>query len=174
MFGLDLLAKLFKILRSEDSPNKIAFGFVMGMIIGLTPLWTIHNLILIVLIVILRVNIGASLFGYIIFGMLAYVLDPVFHSFGYYLLVDVAVLHGFWARLYQIPVVALSHYNNTVVIGSLVSSIILFIPVFFAMKYFVVWYRRVVDPKLQKLRIVQIFKATKFYRMYEKIKIIGG
>ena len=34
MFGLELIAKLVKILRSDASPNQIAAGFIFGMIIG--------------------------------------------------------------------------------------------------------------------------------------------
>jgi len=56
MFGLEFLAKLVKILRSADSPNQIASGFVIGMVIGLTPFWTLHNLILIVILIILNIN----------------------------------------------------------------------------------------------------------------------
>ena len=62
MFGLEILAKLVKILRSAASPNQIAAGFIIGMIIGLTPLWTLHNLILFVLLIILNVNIASALF----------------------------------------------------------------------------------------------------------------
>ena len=43
MFGLEILAKLFKILRAEDTPNQIASGFFLGMIIGLTPFPCIHT-----------------------------------------------------------------------------------------------------------------------------------
>ncbi len=172
MFGLKLLAKLLKVLRSEESPNQIAFGFTLGMIIGLTPFWSAHNFFIILLIILLRVNIAGAMLGYIVFGLLAYLSDPLFHSFGYYLLVDVSWLHGFWLFINRIPVLALSKYNNTVVIGSLISSLILFIPVFFAFKSFVGYYRRVIDPKIQKMKIVQILKASKFYSIYQKINIV--
>ncbi|MEJ2543044.1 MAG: TIGR03546 family protein [Calditrichaceae bacterium] len=170
MFGLEILAKLFKILRAEDTPNQIASGFFLGMIIGLTPFLTVHNMIIILLVFILKVNAGSVIFAFILFSGFAYILDPIFHSFGYYILVDMTSLHGILVTLFNIPIVALSRYNNTVVMGSLVVSIILILPVFFFMKYFVKYYREHIDAKLQKLKIIQIVKSSKFYKIYEKIR----
>ncbi len=173
MTPLHLIAKIIKILSSEESPNQIAFGFAMGMIIGLTPFWTLHNIVLIFLIIILRVNLGASLFAWALFSGLAYLFDPLFHSFGYYLLVDVESLHGLWTTLYNFPIIALSHYNNTVVMGSFISALIIFIPLYFAVKYFVIAYRTHLYEKFQKLKIVKAVKAGKLYNIYEKVKRLG-
>ena len=170
MFGLEILAKLFKILRAEDTPNQIASGFFLGMIIGLTPFLTVHNMVIIILIFIIKVNIGSVLFAFAIFSGIAYLFDPLFHSLGYYILVDMTSLHGFLVSLFNVPLIALSRYNNTVVMGSLVISVILILPVFFFMKYFVKYYREHIDAKLQKLKIVQIVKSSKFYKIYEKIR----
>ncbi len=172
MFGLEILAKLIKILSSEDSPNQIAWGFALGMIIGLTPFWTLHNMIILLVLIIFNVNLGSALFALALFSGMAYLFDPLFHSFGYYLLVQVPWLHGFWAALYQYPVVALSRYNNTVVAGSTVSAFLLFAPVFFGVKYFVVYYRKTLAPVVQKSRIVRFIKASKFYSVYKKIEAV--
>ncbi len=172
MFGLEILAKIFKILRSDDTPAQIAVGFSLGMILGLTPFFTLHNFLILLIVIIFKVNLGSVLFAFAIFSGLAYLLDPLFHSVGYFLLVDVSALHGLWTFLYQFPVVALSRYNNTVVLGSLVVSLILFLPILFAMKYFVVYYRKHLDPKFQKLKIVQFVKSTKFYSIYKKIQAV--
>lgn len=173
MIVFKILAKIFKILRSGESPNKIAAGFTLGMIIGLTPFLTLHNIILIILIIILNINLASALFGLAIFSGLAYIFDPVFHSLGYYLLVDVTFLNSFWTALYNFPIIALSKYNNTVVTGSFVLAILFALPAFFFSKYFVVYYREKLDPRLQKLKIVQLVKGSKFYSLYEKYKGLG-
>jgi len=173
MFVVEILAKIFKILRSGESPNKIAAGFTMGMIIGMTPFMTFHNLVLILLIIILKVNLASSLFAFAIFSGVAYLFDPWFHSIGYFLLADVTFLHDFWTMLYSFPLLALSRYNNTVVTGSLALSLIFILPVFPFAKYFVVYYREKLDPRLQKLKIVKIVKGSKFYSLYEKYKGLG-
>jgi len=128
MLILQFLAKLFKILRSAASPNQIAAGFVLGMIIGFTPFWSLHNLLIIILIFILNVNIATAIFSFAIFSGVAYLFDPWIHDFGYYLLVDVTALNVVWTAMYNIPVIALSRFNNTIVLGSLIISLILTIP----------------------------------------------
>ena len=173
MFGLEILAKLLKILRSGASPNQIAAGFIIGMILGLTPLWTLHNLILFILLIILNINIGTALFSFAIFSGIAYLLDPLFHSLGYFLLVDLSFLKSLWTLLYNIPVIALSKYNNTVVMGSLVTALILCLPCYFLVRRGVVFYRENIDSKMQKWKIVQAVKGSKIYSFYQKIRNLG-
>jgi len=173
MFGIELLAKLVKILRSAASPNQIAAGFVIGMIIGLTPFWTVHNLILIVVLIILNINIGAALYSFVIFSAIAYLVDPLFHQFGYFLLVDMESLNTLWTFLYNLPFVALSRYNNTVVMGSFSVAIIVSLPMFFLAKSGVIYYRENIDQKMQKWKIVQAVKGSRIYSFYEKLKNLG-
>ncbi len=173
MFGIEILAKLVKILRSAASPDQIAAGFVIGMVIGLTPFWTLHNVILIVILIIININIGTAIYSLIFFSAIAYLIDPLFHDFGYFLLVDMESLKNLWTFLYNTPLVALSRYNNTVVLGSLVAALILAIPMFFLAKTGVVYYRENIDKKIQKWKIVQAVKGSKIFSFYEKIRNLG-
>jgi len=177
MFGLEFIAKLIKILRSEISPNQISAGFILGMMLGLTPFWSLHNLIIILLILLLKVNIATAIFSFGIFSAIGYLLDPVFHNLGFYLLVDVKSMHGIWSALYNFPVIALSKYNNTVVMGSFVMSLVLLLPVFILVRKGVISYRENIDvkikEKMQKWKILQIIKSSKIYSLYQKIKSLG-
>ena len=173
MFVLEFIAKLIKILRSEISPNQISWGFVLGMIIGLTPIMSLHNLFVVFLIIILKVNLATAIFSFGIFSGIAYLVDPLFHSFGFYILVDIQGLNGFWTWLYNVPVLALSKFNNTVVMGSLVSSLILMLPVYFLIKIGVVNYREKIDVKVKNWKFIKYIKATKIYSIYEKIRDLG-
>jgi uncharacterized protein (TIGR03546 family) len=173
MFGIELLAKLIKILRSGASPNQIAVGFVIGMIIGLTPFWTLHNMILIVLLILLNINIATAIYSFVLFSAVAYLADPLFHDVGYFLLVDVSSLKNLWTFLYNFPVIALSRYNNTVVAGSLAVSLLLSLPMFFLAKSGVKYYRENIDQKMEKWKIVKAIKGSKIYSFYEKIKNLG-
>jgi len=170
MFGLDLLAKLLKVLRSGDTPGQIAAGFMLGMIIGLTPMFSLHNLLVVFLIIIFNVNISMAIFSFVLFSGFAYIFDPLFHSFGYFLLVDITSLKGFYTTLYNVPIIALSKFNNTVVMGSLISSLLLMPVIYFFMKKFVIVYRTNLEPKVQKLKIVQSLKASKLFNFYEKVR----
>ena len=170
---IKFIAKLIEILRSAASPNQIAYGFVLGMAIGLTPFWTLHNLVIFILIVILNVNITMAIFSLGIFSGLAYLIDPLFHNIGFFILVDLSSLSGLWTVMYNIPILALSKYNNTVVMGSLICSILLIFPMFFLTKKAVIAYRGNIDVKMEKWKIVQVVKGSKIYSIYEKIKNIG-
>ena len=163
------LAKLLKILRSAATPGQIAGGFILGMIIGLTPFWSLHNLVVLLLIIILNVNIAMALFSFAIFSGVAYLADPLFHNLGFFVLADVKALHGLWSALYNVPIIALSRFNNTVVTGSLLSALILLLPLYFLIKKSVLIYREKLEPLLLKLKIVKVIKGTKFYSVYEKI-----
>ena len=173
MFVLEFIAKLIKILRSEISPNQISWGFALGMILGLTPFWSLHNLIVVILIIILKVNLATAIFSFGIFSAIAYLVDPLFHSFGYYLLVDLDSLNAFWTWLYNVPILALSKFNNTVVMGSLIFSIILMIPVYFLVKIGVVNYREKIDVKIKNWKFIKLITKTKIYSLYEKIRDLG-
>ncbi len=171
MLILKFLAKIIKILRSGATPNQIAGGLVLGMIAGLTPLFSLHNLIVLLLLIILNVNISMSLVGLGIFSAIAWFFDPLFHAFGYFMLVEVDQLQGLWTWLYGKPVIALSRFNNTVVLGSLLTALLLIVPLFFLFKKLVVLYREKLENRVQKLKIVQLLKGSKIYELYSKLKL---
>lgn len=173
MLVLKLLGKLIKALTSGESPSQLAGGFILGMIVGLTPFSNLHNLFVVLLIILIRVNISMSIFSALLFGAVAYLFDPLFHSFGYWLLVDVTALDGVWHAFANIPIVALFNFNNTVVLGSLIISMVLLLPMFFLMKKSVLLYRERIQDKLLKLKIVQTIKKSWIYSIYSKYTNFG-
>jgi len=174
MFVLKIIKKIFAILGSSDNPRQVAWGFALGMILGLTPFWSLHNLLIIFLILLFRVHLGSAIFGWFIFSAFAYLLDPLFHSLGYYLLVQVEGLQSLWTFFYNHPVLALLRFNNTVVLGSLVMSLLLLVPIRFLMQWFVQYYRKYLQARVQRLKIVQVLKSSKIYTAYQKVKILGA
>jgi len=163
MLILKYFAKLIKILRSGASPNQIAGGFVLGMMIGLIPLWSLHNLIFLFLIIILNVNLAMAIFSFIIFSGIAYLLDPLFHQTGYFLLVKVSLLHPLWTYLYNLPIVPFTRFYNTIVMGSTTNAIILAIPIFYLVKKGVINYREHIDKRIQKLKFFKVIKGSRFF-----------
>ena len=97
---LKYVAKLLKALASEASPNQLAGGFILGMIIGLTPLASAHNLLIIVLIIIFKVNIGMAFLAFLVFSGVAYIADPLFHSFGIWML-ELENMKSTWTSMYN-------------------------------------------------------------------------
>ncbi len=170
MFWFNFLAKLIKVLHSGEEPKHLAAGFALGSIIGLTPLLSLHNLVIFCLIFLLDVSIPAATFSICVFSLFAYLLDPVFHNIGYFLLVKVEMLRPFWTYLYNIPIAPLTKFYNTVVMGSLVSSLVLFLPVYFGFKELVKQYQKHLAAKINQWKIVKVIKGSSIVQLYQKIK----
>lgn len=165
---IKLLAKLLRVLNSETEPGQISLGLCFAMIAGLTPLLSLHNLFVLLLVFILRVNFSAFVLGLIFFTGVAYLLDPLFHLLGLAIL-TAGPLEGLWTVLYQSAWWRLEHFNNSIVMGSLVFSVVLFIPVLALSNLLIRRYRQHVMAWIQKTKIMQIIKASKLYRAYSTV-----
>ncbi|MDR4494817.1 MAG: TIGR03546 family protein [Nitrospirales bacterium] len=165
---IKLLAKLLRVLHSETEPAQISLGLCFAMVAGLTPLLSLHNLLVLLLVCVLRVNVSAFLLGLAVFTGIAYMLDPLFHQIGFAVLTAPA-LEGLWTALYQSVWWRLEHFNNSIVMGSLVFSVMLFVPVLLLANLLIRRYRQHVLAWVQKTRIMQMFKASKLYQTYEAL-----
>ena len=168
MLPTKVIKQIFNLLHSNISPKEIAFGFALGSIIGLTPFFTLHNLFIFFLLIILNVNISAGMLAVVIFGLIGYLTDPIAHQIGYFLLVKTKSLEGLWTSLYNMPIVPFTRFNNTVVLGSLVISLVLFIPIVIFTEKFIVFYRNNLSKKVEQLKIIRLIKASSIYNLYKK------
>jgi len=173
MIILKILGKFIKTLRSDASPNQIAWGFALGAIPGLTPVGSPHNVLILFLVLLLRVNISSALLGFILYSCFAWVLDPLFHTIGFAVLVRLHGLESVWTWLYNTPA-ALFQFNNTVVMGSLLSTLVLIVPNYFVFKWVVCQYRDTWNARIQKWRITQILQGNRLVQFYIKVRNIGG
>lgn len=165
---------LIRIIHSETDPRQISLGFALGMIPGLTPLTSLHNLLVLLAILFFRVNIGAAMLSWGVFKILAYALDPLFHQIGLFLLTGVAFLQGLWTTLYNAPLVPYTRFNNSIVMGSLVFSLLAFYPVYWGGRFMVVKYRETLMERFNRLRIVQVFRASDLYKWYSRYSKLKG
>ena len=65
---LRAIAKLLKALNSESNPVQISLAFCFALIAGFTPLLSLHNLLVLFLVLILRVNLSAFILGLGVFS----------------------------------------------------------------------------------------------------------
>ncbi len=170
---LRLIARFLRVLNSETNPGQISLGFCFAMVAGLTPLMSLHNLVVLLLILILRVNLSAFLLGLGVFSGVAYLLDPLFHWYGLHILTALS-LEGLWTSLYNSTLWRLARFNNTIVMGSMVFSLALFVPLYFLSNALIRRYRAHVLAWIQKTRLMQIFKASKVYQLYQSLPHFGG
>ena len=168
MLWVNLLKQIVLILQSEISPKQVAAGAALGMIMGFTPVKCLHSYLIFVLILMLNVNIGAATLSAGIFALFGWVLDPIADKIGYHLLVSSTRLTPFWTQLYNMPVVPFTRFNNTIVLGSFVISIILFIPVYFLALNLIKHYRAHYKDKVAQWKIMKLFKVTSAANIYDK------
>lgn len=166
MFFLKLIQSLVKTLNSEGTPGQVAAGIALGAVFGLTPLVSLHNLIFFALAMVLNVSFGGVMLGFAIFVPVGFALDPVFNAIGTRLLLHTPALTPLWTAWYNTPVLALTRFNNTIVLGSFVSWLVLFVPLFFVLRWAVRQYRERVYAALERSRAFQAVRASKLYNLY--------
>ena len=169
MIFLKLLQSLISTLNSEGTPRQIAAGFALGAALGLTPIVNVHNLLVFAAALLLNVSFGAFLLGWTIFVPLGFILDPLFHAIGLALL-QAPALTGLWTALYNVPGVPLTNFDNSVVLGSFVSWVVLWLPIYFLSRWLVTRYRVHVYERLKKTRFFQAVGASKLYNYYTLLR----
>lgn len=170
---LSQLANLLKALNAETSPWQISLAAVLGMIMGFTPLASVHNLLVLLLAFILRINFSTFLLSFGFFTGFAYLLDPFFIRIGESLLLDPS-LKDLWTELYNSDIWRLTHFNNTLTLGSLVASLAFSIPLFVIGRWLIIKYRLHILTWVRKTRLVQMLKASEFFRIYQSVSGVGG
>jgi uncharacterized protein (TIGR03546 family) len=162
---LKLIQSIIKTLHSDGTPGQVAAGIALGAVLGLTPLMNVHNLIVFSLIVLLNVSFGGGMLGWALFVPLGFLLDPIFHWIGERLLLA-PWLRPVWTDWYNTPLVPYTNFNNTVVLGSFVSWLVLAVPIFFAARYGVARYRATIGERVRQSKFYKAITASQVYNWY--------
>lgn len=171
-----ILKQLFafvKLLNSETGTNQIAAGLAVGFILGMTPGFSLQTLIVIILLFFFRIQIGAATISAFFFAFIAYLLDPLFHSTGRWIL-ELEGFKSLFTTMYNLPIVPFTRFNNTVVMGSGVISILLSPFVFILSRILVEKYRATVLKRFQETKFWKAVKATSLYKWYYKYDELYG
>jgi uncharacterized protein (TIGR03546 family) len=163
---IKLLRSLVKTLHSDGSPSQIALGIALGSALGLTPIANVHNFIVVLLLAVLNVSFAAGLLAWGVFVPIGFMLDPLFDRIGNRLLVETPALRPLWTSWDNIPGVALTNFNNTVVLGSVVFWLLCFVPLFFAARIGVVKYRATLGERVRNSRYYKLLETSQLYSVY--------
>ncbi len=162
---LKQLFSLVKLLNSETGQNQIAAGVAAGFILGMSPTLSLQSLLVFLCLFVFRVQMGMAFLSAFFFAFIAWALDPIFHSLGSWLL-GLEALQSLWTILYNLPLVPLTRFNNTVVMGAGVCAIILSPLIFFLSRTLVVKYRVTVVERLKQTKAWKAIQATSLYKWY--------
>jgi uncharacterized protein (TIGR03546 family) len=156
------IAKLLAVLNSNKKPFQVGAGIAFGLLLALVPTWNLtFAAILIVVLFVARVHLGITIVSTILFSLIVPAFDGALNRLGLRVL-TLPGLQEIYARAFEIPVVALTRFNNTLVAGSLVSGIVLWTPVAFLAVLLVRLYRKHIHARIANSKIVKAFMATPF------------
>lgn len=170
---LKQLFALIKLLHSEQGTKSIAWGVAMGFILGMTPALSLQTILVFVLLFLFRIQIGAAFLAAFFFKFIAFFLDPVFNPIGAMVL-EMSALQGVFTTLYNIPILPLTRFYNTIVMGSGVVAIVLVPFIYFGTKVAVVKYRSTVVERVKGTKLWKLFIATSFYKWYATYDSLYG
>jgi uncharacterized protein (TIGR03546 family) len=162
---LKQLFSLIKMLNSDQGTNQLAAGFAAGFVLGMTPFFSLQSLLIFICLLLFRIQIGAAFLSAFFFAFVAYILDPVFHTVGNAVL-EMSALEPLWTTLYNMPIVPLTRFNNTIVMGSGIVSILLTPIVFVVSRSLIIKYRVTVVDKFKQTKFWRAIQATSLYKWY--------
>lgn len=165
---MNWIAKLLRVLNSETNPSQIALGLCFALVVGLTPLMSPHNLVVLFLVLVLRVNLSTFILGFTLFSGFAYLIDPLSSRLGLAVL-TLPSLEGIWTSLYNTSLGRIANFNNTITMGSGLMALILFVPLYVASVRIVVQYRERILETIRRSKLMQILKASRLYDAYNRI-----
>ncbi len=166
MLVLKFLQTLFKALASDGTPGQVAAGMALGLALGLTPIASLHNLLVVLLAMCTTVSMPGFMLGWALGVPLGFALDPLFHAVGMAILLDDRTAPFFiWAV--NTPIVSLARLNNSIVLGSLVVWVVATAPAYLLFRVGVTRYRERIHARLEQTRFFQALKASKLWTLYQ-------
>lgn len=155
----------FKMLNSETGTNQLAAGLALGLVMGFSPFLSIQTFFLFLLVFIFRIQMGATFIAAFFFKFAAFLLDPVTDIVGRKVL-ETESLRPLFVSMYNMPLVPLTRFNNSIVMGSAVVGFALAIPAFFVFKALVIKYRSTVVARFKQTKMWKAWTGTTLFKWY--------
>lgn len=170
---LKQIFSFFKLLNSDTGTVSLAAGMSLGMILGFAPTLSIQTLLVFILIFLFRVQIGAAFIAAFFFKFVAFLLDPVFDKVGQMVL-ETEGLKPLFTVMYNMPLVPLTRFNNSVVMGAGLVSLILCPFAFVLFVKLIEKYRVAVVARFKGTKTWKLIQATTLYQWYQKYDNLYG
>ncbi len=155
----------FQLLNSDTGRDQLAAGLACGIILGFAPFFSLQTILVLILVFFFRIQLGAAFLSAFFFKFVAYAFDPIADILGRNIL-ETEALRPIFVKIYNMPILPFTRFNDSIVMGSLVISVILTIPGFFIFRHLVERYRIVVVARIRETKIWKAMAASKFYNWY--------
>lgn len=171
-----LLRKLFgflKIFGTETSVNQMAVGIMIGWFLGLIPVFTLQFFLLLLVLIFFRIQLTATIISAIIFAIPAIIFSFIFHLVGSFVL-EINFLYPLFTFFYNIPIIPLTRFYNSVVMGSMVIATVFAPVVFFISRLIIIKYREKIVERFKKTKLYKFIESSFFYKWYYKYDKLYG
>jgi uncharacterized protein (TIGR03546 family) len=165
---LKAIAKLILALNGNVKKDEIAAGFAWGLLLGLIPAGNIFWIALFLISFFFRHNHGAKIFSMAVVKLLSPIIVYQIDAFGWQIL-HIDALLPFFTALYNTPFVPFTKFNNTLVMGGLISGVILWLPVFFIFMALIPLYRNHVAVRVRNSKLVKTIMKFPLFSIVDKI-----
>jgi len=150
-------------LNSNAKKSQIAAGFAWGLLLGLVPVGNFFWIVLFLVSFFFNHNHGSKILGMLIIKILSPLIAPYIDVLGWQVL-HIEALRPLFIKMYNMPFVPFTKFNNTLVAGGLVGGVVLWLPVFIIFMLLIPLYRNTVAP---------VIRESKFAKTMLKFPLFG-
>jgi uncharacterized protein (TIGR03546 family) len=154
---------IFRVIgwfEKYSSHQELSLGICLGMLLGLSSINSLQFWLGLALFFVIRANLTSLILSQFLFALVGYLGSPLFNYLGDYFLTRRA-LFSFWARLYESPIIPFTNFYNSYVLGRLMISVFLFVPLYAISKLLI----NLLEPV-----VYHWWRTTKLYILYRTYK----
>jgi uncharacterized protein (TIGR03546 family) len=122
------LRLLLQAFVMESTPRQMSLGLAFGVLVGLVPKGNLLAIVLGTLLASTRVNLAIATLAIVLCSFAALACDSLFDQIGGYILAQPS-LQNMWTELANMPFMPWTDFNNTIVMGSFATGLVLLWPV---------------------------------------------
>ena len=155
---IKFIKKILTALSSNTDSALISHALSCGILLGFMPKNNLLWYLIFVFIFFMRIQRATFTVSVLLGAALAVFMDPLFDTVGCYIL-SLTSLEPFYIKLLGIPFVAFTKFNNSIVMGSLVCGIVLYVPLFFIARLAVFLWRKFLTPAIRKTKLIKLIST---------------
>lgn len=167
------VSKLLKALNSNAHPGDVAHAVSLGLVLALVPKGNLLWPFLFFLTLFIRMNKGALFLSLILLSLAVPIIDVPVERLGYAIL-TAPILKSAFATLYDTPFVGMTRFNNTMVMGSLIAGLLLYVPVYALSRSGVTGWRKAIHPRIVNSKAYKVFCNLPIIKLIIKAGDITG
>lgn len=171
-----LLKQIFafiRLLHSESGTRSMAVGLTLGMVMGFAPFLSLQTILVFLILLTFRIQFGSALVSAFFFKFVAWLVDSPADLLGRTVL-ESESLRPLFTVMHNIPFLPFTRFNNSIVMGSLLISLILAIPGYYLFNRLIEQYRVQVVARIRDTKVWKAVAATKFFGLYLKYDQLRG